>query len=89
VTKDGVNRVKVQIHGATYTLRGTESPEYLKAVAATVDSVMKNIAAQNPSLDQLKVAVLTALNLADELEKVKREYEELMDLLEERTSRHP
>jgi hypothetical protein len=33
--------------------------------------------------------VLTALNLADELEKVKHEYEELLDLLEERTSRHP
>jgi hypothetical protein len=50
-----------------------------------VDQVMQRISAANPRLDSERVAVLAALNLAEELHRLRREYEELMELLDERT----
>lgn len=81
-----VNRVKVQIYGTEYSLRGQGTEDHIRLVAARVDKAMREIAAANPQLDQKRVAVLTAVNLADELLKIRRECEELLELLDEQTS---
>lgn len=56
----------VTIFGRTYNLRGGGDPEYLGRLATLVDVKMKEIATATGTADTLKVAILTALNLADE-----------------------
>jgi cell division protein ZapA len=58
--------VVVDIYDQRYNLRG-DNPEYVRALAATVDSKMRAVAARSATVDSLRVAVLAALNLADEL----------------------
>jgi cell division protein ZapA len=58
--------VTVQIYDQTYHLSG-QDPEHIRQLAAEVDSKMRAVAAQGRTVDSLRVAVLAALNLADEL----------------------
>ncbi len=76
------NRVKVDIFGHTYTLRGPAMPERLQRVAAFVDQKMHEIYDKNPQLDLQTLAVLTAINMADSYEQLLTEYEALVDSLE-------
>ena len=75
-------RVKVDIFGHTYTLRGPAMPEHLQRIALFVDQKMREIYEKNPQLDLQTLAVLTALNLADTYEELLSEYEALVDSLE-------
>ncbi|MCF8565217.1 cell division protein ZapA [Alicyclobacillus tolerans] len=86
MSDDSVNRIRVQIYGTEYALRGRESIEHLRAVAQYVDEVMRGIASTNPQLDQKRVAVLAAVNIADQLKKLSAQYEELLDLLDDKTN---
>ena len=59
--------VKVEIYNQTYTLRSNDGDvEYIQRLAAFVDSRMREIAAGSLTVDSLKVAILAALNIADE-----------------------
>ncbi|MBC7345132.1 MAG: cell division protein ZapA [Clostridia bacterium] len=78
------NRVAVTIGGREYIVRGEESPEYISMLASYVDKRMKEIEARSPFLPPGKVAVLAALNIADELKKLEREYETLVQLISEK-----
>ncbi|GMA59813.1 cell division protein ZapA [Alicyclobacillus fastidiosus] len=80
-----VNRVRVTIHGMDYTLKGTAPTSHLNSVANTVDKMMTEISSTSTYMDERRVAVLTALNLADELERLKQEYQELLSLLDDKT----
>lgn len=58
---------EIEIFGAVYPIRGDKDSESLQELAAIVDSKMRDIARQVQTVDTGKIAVLTALNLADEL----------------------
>jgi cell division protein ZapA len=58
--------VTVEIYDQTYHLSG-QDPEHIRAIAAQVDAKMRAVAAQGRTVDSLRVAVLAAVNLADEL----------------------
>lgn len=58
--------VTVSIYDQTYHLRG-QDPVHIHQLADLVDSKMRAVAAQGRTVDSLRVAVLAALNLADEL----------------------
>ena len=60
-------RVQVEIHGRTYTLRGEREPEAVKELAAYVNDKMSEITSRSTTADTTRIAILTALNLADEL----------------------
>ena len=64
--KTGEAFVTVEIYDQTYDLRGEDSA-YLEELAAVVDACMRTVAAHGTTVDSLRVAVLAALNLADEL----------------------
>ena len=69
-----VNRpgyVAVEIYDQTYYLAG-EDTEHIRALAALVDARMRAVAAGGRTVDSLRVAVLAALNLADELSGVRK-----------------
>jgi len=56
----------VSIYDQTYHLRGHD-PEHIQRLAELVDTKMRAVAAQGRTVDSLRVAVLAALNLADDL----------------------
>ena len=56
----------VTIYGRSYHLRGGGDPEYLTHLAALVDRKMREVAGATGTADTLKVAILGALNLADD-----------------------
>lgn len=77
------NRVTVEIFNQEYVVKGNENAEYIEMLAAYVDRRMRMIDQRNHSLSTTKIAVLTALNLADELNKLQEDYDELVKVLEE------
>lgn len=68
--------VSVDIYDQVYNLRGTD-PEHIVRLAATVDEKMRAVAAHGSTVDSLRVAVLAALNIADELARLRARYETL------------
>jgi len=81
------NRVHVKIYGEEHTMRGPASPEYMKRVAHYVDEKMRQIGQSNSRLGISKIAVLTAINLADELFLLRKELQELETILDQKTTR--
>jgi cell division protein ZapA len=59
--------ISVEIHGQRYPIRSTLDQEYVARLASYVDEKMRAAAESTPTGDSLRLAVLTALNLADEL----------------------
>jgi cell division protein ZapA len=59
--------VDVEIFGSVYHVRGEHDHEYLQQLARMVDAKMREIGKQAKTVDSSKIAILAALNLADEL----------------------
>jgi cell division protein ZapA len=59
--------VPVEIGGHRYPIRSSLDPEYVARLALYVDEKMRAAGEMTPSGDALRVAVLAALNIADEL----------------------
>ncbi len=66
VPDNTANYITVQIYDQTYHLSGQDA-DHIRALAEQVDAKMRAVAAQGRTVDSLRVAVLAALNLADEL----------------------
>jgi cell division protein ZapA len=58
---------RVEIYNQFYQIKGGIESNYIKELAAYVDKKMREIAQGSKTVDSLKVAVLAALNIADEL----------------------
>ena len=58
--------ITVEIYDQTYHLRGPD-PAYIQKLADLVDAKMRAVASHGSTVDSLRVAVLAALNVADEL----------------------
>lgn len=76
-------RVVVEIYGNSYPLK-TDNPQHMKMLAAAVDKKMKAMSRAVRSFDERKIAVLTTLQLAEEYYQLKKDYDELVDLLDEK-----
>jgi cell division protein ZapA len=73
----GHDAVSVDIYDQVYHLRGTDA-EYIERLAAVVDGKMRAVAAHGSTVDSLRVAVLAALNIADELASLRARYASLV-----------
>jgi cell division protein ZapA len=71
---NGNGSVRVEIYDQTYQLRGTD-PEYIGKLADYVDTKMRIISQQASTVDSLRVAVLAALNIADEYLILRQKYD--------------
>jgi cell division protein ZapA len=69
--------IAVDIYDQTYQLRGS-NPEYIQKLATMVDSKMRAVAARGNTVDSLRVAVLAALNMADELARLEESHHALI-----------
>ena len=75
MVKDAQNSgVRVEIFDQAYNLRGSD-PEYILKLAEYVDSKMRAVAEATNTIDTVRLAVLAALNIADEYHVLKRKYD--------------
>lgn len=81
--KSDIRKVAVRIYDEEYVVKGNENEEYVQMLASFVDRRMRMISQRNRKLSTTKLAVLTALNLADELNKLQEDYDELVKQMEE------
>ncbi len=70
--------VRVEIFDQAYNLRGSD-PDYINRLAEYVDTKIRQVAMQASTVDSNRLAVLAALNIADELLMIKRKYESVGD----------
>jgi cell division protein ZapA len=63
--------VQVEIFGYSYSMRAGTDPGYVKDLAAYVDTQMREIARAGGAVDSVRIAVLAAMNIADELFQAK------------------
>ena len=83
---DGKNdSISVEIFGQTYNVRGEGDPNYLAELARFVDSRMREVAAEVATIDPMKIAILAALNIADEFSRYRRQREDAADVWIEKT----
>ena len=75
-------RVEVEINGEIFRLK-TDDPEGLAKIVQIVDSTMKNIAQNTRTFSGNRIAVLTAMKIAEDYLQLKKDYDELLSLLEE------
>ena len=64
---------KVEIFGQEYKIKGAGDPEYIHMIAGYVDSKMREIAHSSGIMSQSRIAILAALNIADELHQERDE----------------
>jgi len=69
--------VRVKIYDREYAFRTTGDPERLQALCAVLDKRMREVAASTGAVDTLKVAVLAALSLADDMERAGEDLKKL------------
>ncbi len=75
-TQPSAAPVRVEIYDQVYNLRGTDA-DYILKLAEFVDTKMRSVAEQTSTVDSLRLAVLAALNIADEYHLLKKKYEAL------------
>ena len=66
---------EVEIFGSVYHVRGEKDAEYMHGLAEVVDRKMREIGQHVSTVDTSKIAILAALNLADELALCRTEQE--------------
>jgi len=71
VKSSGENSVRVEIFDQAYNLRGSDA-DYIVKLAEYVDAKMRAVAEQTHTVDTARLAVLAALNIADEYHLLKR-----------------
>ena len=78
--------VKVNILGQDYVVRSAAGQKYLEKVAAYVDEKMEEIKASGiDDSQQLRIAILAAMNITDELFTYKKEKQKFIDKVEAKT----
>lgn len=71
---NGSGSVRVEIFDQIYNLRGSDS-DYISQLAEYVDGKMRAVSQQTATVDSVRLAVLAALNIADEYHLLKRRLE--------------
>ena len=79
--------VKVEIYDQTYHIRGELEEAYVTELARYVDTKMREVSEATRTVDSLRVAVLAALNIADELHALRQRQGELEGPLHKRAER--
>ena len=81
------SRIKVDIYDQTYHVAGDLDPAYVEKLAQLVDTKMREVARATGTVDTVKVAVLAALGIADELFTLRESAEEGREAMREEAKR--
>jgi len=77
---------EVYILGQKYTIKGDAPEEYIRELASFVDKKLKEVYNGSPNITPVKASILAALDIADELFKMKNQQEELTRNIEQKAS---
>lgn len=77
------NKVAVNIYGTNYTMRTAHSEEQVGRIVDYLNEKMEEVGRYQPKLSYKDVAVLAALNIAEELLNVKEDYNQLLEIINE------
>ena len=80
--KEDGRLVSVEINGLRYPIRSHPDPAYVAELAAYVEEKMRLAARESPAGDTLKIAVLAALNIADECFRARHDAAQQSDFTE-------
>jgi cell division protein ZapA len=75
------NTIQLEIFGQPYAVRAGQDPGYIEHLAAYVDAQMREVSRAAGAVDSMKIAVLAALNVTDELFKAKLEVHQASERL--------
>jgi len=79
--------IEVEIFGHRYTLKSEFPEAQVKRVAEYVDGKMREVTKGTASVDSLHIAILTALNIAQDYLQEKGNQEELLQRIKEKADR--
>src|SRR5712692_11926768 len=79
---------KVVIYNQTYTLRSSHDSEYIQQLAEHVNERMNEIARATMTVDSLRVAILAAIQITDELYQSRREMKETEEEVADRSAKY-
>ena len=79
-------RATVHILGEEYVVKGKASGDHIRKLGTYVDEIMSEIHQRSPCLSTMQVAILAAVNIAAELHRVREDYDELLQLLQDSDS---
>ncbi|MGD0885817.1 MAG: cell division protein ZapA [Thermodesulfovibrionales bacterium] len=77
--------VETYILGQKYTIKGDAPEEHIQKLVAYVNSKIQEVYENTPNIAPLKASILAAINIADELQKLKDEQESIAKHIEEKT----
>ena len=77
-------KLNVELFGQKYTFRALpEERAKVQAIANHVDAMMHKVGDHQPKLDYRDVAVLAAMNIAEEYYQLQQDYQALIDMIDE------
>ena len=79
MTKPNASAVNVKIYDREYALRTSGDTERLLVLCDYLNRTMRDVAESSGSVDTLKVAILTALSVTDELFRLREEFLEVIE----------
>ncbi len=74
--------VQVEIFGHLYSIKGMADHDYIRELAAFVDAKMKDVQKGTGTADPHRVAILTALTISDELYRLRRQHNEIEQMVD-------
>ncbi len=77
---------KVTIFGNDYHIQASENPEYIEKIARYVDGKMRELQGRSTVSSSTKIAILVAMNIADELHRERRHRTGWQEQLDEKTA---
>lgn len=77
--------VEVYILGQKYTIKGDAPEEYIQQLANYVQDKIKEVYDNAPNITPLKASILAAITIADELQRLRNEQENITKSIEEKT----
>ena len=80
-------QVRVTIFGMEYTLKSEENPQFIVELANYLNEQMTEISERSPTNSALKIAILAALNITDDLFKERYEKDKLEKGIAEKQER--
>ena len=81
----GINRVTLSIMGDDYIVTGNDDPEYIRGIGQFVAKRIEALSGGETQgrLSKTQLAILAALQIADDYHRILREHEEIMQLMRE------
>lgn len=77
------SRLTLRVYGEDYPLKSSADEDYLRALGDYVDAAMRHVAGGQSKLGTGRIAVLAALQIADELFRLRQEHATLTSIFED------